>query len=56
MEKCKQEPVGGDGEDTLYDQSPEESPQRIFTGSAGGGIEVVTERNRDHFIKVDMGF
>ena len=45
-----------DRENTLYNQSPQESLQRVFTGSARRCIEMISERNRNKRINIDMGF
>lgn len=38
------------------DQSSQKSLQRVFMGSSGGGIEVITEYDRDKLIKIDELF
>ena len=45
-----------DRESTLCDQSPQESLQRVFTGSPRRCIEMISKRNRNKLINIDMGF
>ena len=55
-EKSQEKLICRDRENTLYNQSPQESLQRVFTGSARRCIEMISERNRNKLINIDMGF
>ena len=55
-EKSQEKLICRDRENTLNDQSPQKSLQGVFTGSARRCIEMISERNRNKLINIDMGF
>lgn len=55
-EKSQERLNDRDRENMLDDQSSKISMQRVFTCSARGCIEMISERNRNKLMNIHMGF